>query len=323
MAQSDVKLPQTSQKRCDRTARTKKPYTNSKPCGHINPSSRYFGGGGVRNGVPALVAVTLLVGAVTPAVKAADMSLPSKRLASSDWVITVGADARFESLYVGSNGWRVVPVPYFDARRLGSKEGFHTPRDGLGIALFDNGVLAIGPVGSLIWQRLQSSSSALNGLGNVGFTGLIGGFADYWALPWLRSRVEVMEGFGGATGIQTNLSMDAVVPLSTALTWSGGPRARYVTSGLESPYFSITQAQSAASGLPIYNAGAGWQAVGAGTQLKYRFNPTWATYAFVEYDKLVGVTASSPIVTGPSGSSNQWTLSIGLTYSFAVTGLPF
>jgi outer membrane protein len=93
----------------------------------------------------------------------------------------------------------------------------------------------------------SASSSALNGLGNVGFTGLIGGFADYWALPWLRSRVEVMEGFGGATGIQTNLSMDAVVPLSTALTWSGGPRARYVTSGLESPYFSITQAQSAAS----------------------------------------------------------------------------
>jgi len=269
------------------------------------------------------VAIALLVGAFTPAVKAADISLPSKRPASSDWVITVGADARFEALYVGSNAWRMVPVPYFDARRFGSKEGFHTPRDGVGIALFDNGVLAIGPVGSLIWQRRQSSSSSLNGLGNVDFTGLIGGFVDYWAVPWLRSRVEVMEGFGGATGIQTNLSIDAVVPLSTAVTWSGGPRARYVTSALESPYFSITQSQSIASGLLVYNAGAGWQAVGAGTQLKYRFNPTWATYAFVEYDKLVGPTASSPIVTGPGGSSNQWTLSVGLTYSFAVTGVPF
>jgi hypothetical protein len=88
----------------------------------------------------------LLVGAVTPAVKAADISLPSKRLASSDWVITVGADASVESVYVGANGWRVVPVPYFDARLLGSKEGFHTPRDGRGIALFDNGVTAIGPL---------------------------------------------------------------------------------------------------------------------------------------------------------------------------------
>jgi MipA family protein len=266
---------------------------------------------------------TLLVAALGSPLKAADSALPAKQPTPSDWVVTVGADARLEPLYLGSNGWRVVPVPYVDVRRFGSKEGFHTPRDGVGIALLDNGVLAIGPVGSLIWQRRQSSSSSLNGLGNVDFTGLMGGFLDYWAVPWLRSRVEVMEGFGGATGIQTNLSMDAVVPLSTAVTWSGGPRARYVTSGLESTYFSITQAQSITSGLPVYNAGAGWQAVGAGTQLKYRLNPTWATYAFVEYDKVVGPTASSPIVTGPGGSSNQWTFSIGLTYSFAVTGLPF
>jgi len=161
-----------------------------------------------------------------------------------------------------------------------------------------------------------------HGLGNVDFTGLIGGFVDYWAVPWLRSRVEVMEGFGGATGIQTNLSMDAVVPLSTAVTWSGGPRVRYVTSGLESTISALRQAQSIASGLPAYNAGAAgrpWARHAA----QISAEPTWATYAFVEYDKLVGPTASSPIVTGPGGSSNQWTFSIGLTYSFAVTGLPF
>jgi NAD(P)-dependent dehydrogenase (short-subunit alcohol dehydrogenase family) len=46
----------------------------------------------------------------------------------------------------------------------------------------------------------------------VNFTGLIGGFADYWAMPWLRSRVEVLGGFGGATGVMTNLSVDAVIP---------------------------------------------------------------------------------------------------------------
>jgi MipA family protein len=265
----------------------------------------------------------LLVGALASSVKAADITVPPAQPAPPGWIITVGADARAVPRYMGSNASAIVPVPYFDVRRPGSQEGFHTPRDGTGIALFDNGVLAIGPVGSLIWQRRESYSSSLKGLGNVNFTGLIGGFADYWAMPWLRSRVEVLGGFGGATGVMTNLSIDAVILLSTALTWSGGPRARYVTSGLESPYFSITQEQSIASGLPVYNAGAGWQALGAGTQLKYRFNPTWMTYVFVEYDKLVGITASSPIVTEPGGSSNQWTVGIGLTYSFAMTGLRF
>jgi len=77
------------------------------------------------------------------------------------------------------------------------------------------------------------------------------------------------------------------------------------------------------SAQPVYSAGSGFQAVGAGAQLKYRFNPAWATYGFVEYDKLVGPTANSPIVTGPGGSANQWTVGLGLTYSFVMIGLPF
>ena len=89
------------------------------------------------------------------------------------------------------------------------------------------------------------------------------------------------------------------------------------------PVFQHSQEQSIASGLPVYNAGSGWQALGAGTQLKSRFNPTWMTYAFVEYDKIVGVTASSPIVREPGGNSNPWTLGIGLTYTFTMTGLLF
>jgi MipA family protein len=167
----------------------------------------------------------LLVGALASSVKAADSTVPPPQPAPAGWLITAGADARAVPRYMGSNASAIVPVPYFDVRRPGSQEGFHTPRDGTGIALFDNGVLAIGPVGSLIWRRWESYSSSLKGLGNVNFTGLIGGFADYWAMPWLRSRVEVLGGFGGATGVMTNLSIDAVIPLSKALTWSGGPRA--------------------------------------------------------------------------------------------------
>ena len=85
----------------------------------------------------------------------------------------------------------------------------------------------------------------------------------------------------------------------------------------------ITQEQSISSALPAYSAGGGWQAAGAGTQAKYRFNPAWATYSFIEYDKLIGATAASPIVSGSGGSTNQWTFGIGLTYSFAASGLPF
>jgi outer membrane protein len=142
-------------------------------------------------------------------------------------------------------------------------------------------------------------------------------------MPWLRTRAEVMQGVGAGDGITANLMMDAVIPLSSAMTLSGGPRARYVTAATESPYFTVTQAQSIASGLPAYNAGSGWQSVGAGTQLKYRFNPAWATYGFLEYQRLIGPSLNSPIVTGPGGSNNQFVFGVGVIYSFAMSGLPF
>jgi MipA family protein len=270
-----------------------------------------------------LLAALPVVATAVPAA-AEDFSFrPVEQAAPSDWIITLGADARGVPRYMGSNQEIAVPVPYFDRHRPGTPEKFHSPRDGTGIALYDDGVIAAGPVASLMFPRRQSANPSLNGLGDVGYTVQAGGFLDYWAAKWLRMRVEGLQGFGAASGVTANFSMDAVVPLSPALTLSGGPRARVDTAAAESPYFSINQAQSIASGLPAYNATGGWQAVGAGTQVKYRFNPTWATYSFVEYDKLVGSTAASPVVSGPGGSANQWTFGLGLTYSFAMGGLPF
>jgi outer membrane protein len=261
----------------------------------------------------------LLVWFTVSTVEAADAALPSASPSPGSWIVTIGADVRAVSQYMGSDDFVVAAVPYFDARRAGSPEAFHSPRDSTGFALYDNGVFAAGPVGALIWPRRQAFNPSLN----VAATYEAGAYFDYWAMPWLRTRVEGLQGFGGSTGFTANFAMDAVVPLSTALTWSGGPRTRVVTAAAESPYFSITPAQSIASGLPVFNAGGGWQSVGAGTQLKYRFNPAWASYGFVEYDKLVGSTASSPIVTEAGGSVNQWTMGVGLTYSFALSGLPF
>jgi MipA family protein len=265
----------------------------------------------------------LLVLASMSSVPAADMSLSPAPSAPPAWIITIGGDVRGIPRYPGSKAFDTSGAPYFDMARPGSPERFHGPIDGLGMALFDNHVIAIGPVGTIIWPRDLADSSALNGLSNVGTTVNVGGFVDYWAVPWLRSRAEVMQGFGAGNGVTGRLFMDAVIPLSPAVTVSGGPRARYVTSGTAGPYYNVTQAQSIVSGLPAYNTGSGWQAVGVGTQLKYRFNPTWATYGFVEYEKLVGPSANSPIVTGPGGSANQWTFGLGLTYSFTMTGLPF
>jgi outer membrane protein len=266
----------------------------------------------------------LPLAAMATSVAAEDFTFkPVEQAAPTDWIVTLGADVRGTPRYMGSNQEVPTLSPYFDRHRPGTPEPFHSPRDGTGLPLYENGPIVAGPVGSLIWPRHQHESPSLHGLGDVGATLQLGGYMDYWAARWLRMRVEGMQGFGAANGLTANFAMDAVVPVSPALTLSGGARARADTAAAERPYFSINQAQSNLSGLPTYNASGGLQAVGLGTQAKYRINSTWATYSFVEYDKLVGSTAASPVVSAPGGSTNQWTFGVGLTYSFAMGGLPF
>ena len=75
--------------------------------------------------------------------------------------------------------------------------------------------------------------------------------------------------------------------------------------------------ESAASGLPIYNAGGGIRSVGAGTQLIKQWNTQWATHVFVEYDRLVGDAGDSPIAT-IRGTPDQFTFGAGFAYSFDI-----
>ena len=75
-----------------------------------------------------------------------------------------------------------------------------------------------------------------------------------------------------------------------------------------------------ASGLPVFDVGGGVRSFGAGTQARYQWNAQWASHAFVEYTKLTGDVANSPIVT-QRGSPNQAMFGFGTTYSFDIPAL--
>jgi len=101
----------------------------------------------------------LPVGALTFSAGASDLAVPPAQPVPSDWIITLGADARAVPRYMGSNQWVMVPVPYLDRHRPGSPERFHSPRDGTGVALFDNGVIAMGfLIGMLVGIASQNCS---------------------------------------------------------------------------------------------------------------------------------------------------------------------
>jgi MipA family protein len=236
----------------------------------------------------------------------------------ADWTVTIGAEGRYEPVFQGSkkDGWW--PYPIFAVRRFGAPEPFRGPRDGAGIGLIGDNTFQFGPVGVLKGPRLQKfDPPALQGLGNIPWVLELGVFAEYWMVPWLRTRAEVRQGFGGHHGIVSDIFVDAVVPVGRQWTFSGGPRITLASTPATSRYFSIDAVQSVGSGLPIFDAKGGVRSYGAGTQARYSWTPQFATHAFLEYERLTGDAASSPLVA-QRGTANQLTIGVGATTSFDI-----
>jgi MipA family protein len=245
-------------------------------------------------------------------------TLPFLPSVSGDWTVTIGAGAEMKPDYEGARHVMFSPIPIFYIRRAGSAEPFHGPRDGASVALIDYGGFRAGPVGKIVEARTVSGHPELNGLGDVNTAYEIGGFVEYFAVDWFRARAELLQGFGGHHGVVANFSGDFIVPLSQHWTVSGGPRFTVEDNNATSPYFSITQAQALASGLPVFNAKGGAHSAGVGAQLRYQYNPQWGVHSYVEYQRLLGGAANSPLVT-LRGSPDQLTVGIGASYSFDVT----
>lgn len=244
---------------------------------------------------------------------------PAKAAPARDWTITLGAEGRVLPTYEGSD--RSVPwlLPLINIRRAGTPRDFSSPRDNLSVAILESGKFHLGPTAKLRFPHRERDDTDLRGLGDVGWAFEAGLFAEYWMVDWLRTRVEVRQGFSGHRGIVADVSADLVVPVTKRLTLSSGPRVVMASRKALEPYFGITAAQSAASGYPVYSVSGGVQSYGAGVQARYEWDDRWASHIFMEYDRLSGNAAGSPIVV-LRGSRNQFQFGIGVTYSFDVPG---
>jgi outer membrane scaffolding protein for murein synthesis (MipA/OmpV family) len=241
--------------------------------------------------------------------------LPMLPSPSGNWTVMVGIGGQYMPDFVGSKNGKFMPIPIFSIRRAGSVDQFRGPRDSASIALLDVGNFRTGPAFKYVSSRKSSKYAELTGLGDVKAAYEVGGFVEYYPVDWLRLRSELRQGIGGHTGTVADVSADVIVPLIQRLTISAGPRFTWKSTKATAPYFGIDAAQALASGLPTYDAKGGAHSVGFGSQISYRINPQWEVHAYVEYEKLLGDAADSPLVK-QRGSSNQTTVGLGASYSF-------
>jgi outer membrane scaffolding protein for murein synthesis (MipA/OmpV family) len=241
-----------------------------------------------------------------------------------DWIVTIGIEPRAVPSWPGAADSRfgLTVFPLFNVRKAGTPPEFSGGRDSFGFDLVDLGVFKFGPAFKYVSQVDPQDYNQLKGQAGVHAALQAGVFAEIWPVTWLRLRGELLQGIGGETGLTGNAFLDAVIPFGQ-FRWSAGPRVTYQSSKAVDPYFSVTPAESGSSTIagfpmmPAYSASGGLYSYGAGTQLEYFANDQWAVHGIVEYERLTGSVADSPLVT-QRGSPNQWIFGVGATYAFSM-----
>lgn len=233
------------------------------------------------------------------------------------FIVTVGGGAMAQPKYPGAEDYGIYPLPIIGLRREGQPIPFEAPDDGFGFGLLRGGHgFNFGPDVSFVNKRRDRDVGAP--VGNVGVTVEAGAFAEVYVVDQLRLRVAGRKGLGGHDGWVGDISADLVLRRGGDRTiFSIGPRARLGDGSFHRAYFGVTPAAATATGLPAFNPGGGFYAVGANTSLTQRIGRDWGVYGFAGYDRLVGDAADSPIVRA-FGSRDQFSGGLGLFYEFGV-----
>ncbi len=177
------------------------------------------------------------------------------------------------------------------------------------------GSLRVGPLISINFGRGEGDSPDLKGMGDIGTSFELGAFVSY-LLPNDRVRVRLRQDVaGGHKGAQIQLDYTHTFIRGQRMSLSGTLELEGASAAYMKSFFGVNPLQAARSGLPAYHAATGFKDVNAGMNGSYVINDTWTLFATVNYERLVGSAANSPLIR-LRGDRNNVTASSFIVYGF-------
>lgn len=211
--------------------------------------------------------------------------------------------------YEGSKDYEVIGAPLV-APAGSSDTGFIQFRgpDDVRIRLLNFNGFEAGPVVGWRFDRDESDSARLAGLGDIDGGVVVGGFATYnfgTFKPFVSYNHQVSgDETGGLLrfGAETPLTFGAIkVTALAGATWADDD---YMDA-----YFTVAAPTLI---LPAYDADSGVKDVFVGFNADVPLSAHWSLKVMVQYSHLIGDAADSPIVEDES----QFVGGLGLTYRF-------
>ncbi len=247
--------------------------------------------------------------------------------------ITVGLGAAYLPDYEGSKDYSFSPAPaalaYIDGHTI-TYIGNRVSVDLIGDKANRDWDIQAGPIGVVNLDRTTTSgidNKQVAALGKIGAAVELGGYVGIGKIgvvtsPYDRLSVSVSYRHD-VTGVHDSgiwqPSVNYFTPLSTKAAVGLFATAERAGRGYARRYFSITPDQSAASGLPVYNARAGWKDWSVGGLATYSITGNllkgWKVVGGLTYGRMVNDFGDSPIVS-QVGSRSQWLSALGLAYTF-------
>lgn len=240
--------------------------------------------------------------------------------------LTIGIGAGVSNRYIGSEDFAPQPFPSIEYRFDGGR-AIRTSQFGFEVDVTRSRAMDFGPIVRINTGRndFQSANDpAIEALGIVSATVELGGFVAMSApLSFsdqgppdllVSARASIVQATGGHDGMLIDASIGLVKP-GRKWTFVTSVSATYASGSVQDAFFSINAAGSAASGLNVFDANAGMRDVGLTGVVSYRFAPKWSVTSVINYARLIGDAANSPIVA-ERGSPNQALFGLNVAYTF-------
>ena len=230
------------------------------------------------------------------------------------WTVSIGLTSGVSPDYEGSNNYDFGYGPNF---ALSWRDTIFYKGKTLGVNLINNKNFKAGPIMSWTSGRDEDDNDKLEGLGDVDSSIEVGGFLSYRKKPFRFKMEARQDADSGHEGALVELSAGTSLPFEKPLVFIALGTTWASDDYMES-FFAVDAQQSADSGLKKYDAEAGIKDVSVSMTSGYKITNRWRIGGKLEYKRLVGDAADSPIVD----DENQFLVGISLSYHMGSKILP-
>lgn len=154
---------------------------------------------------------------------------------------------------------------------------------------------SISPSFGMVGSRDADDDAALVGLDEVDRTIELGGRVSYGMGP-VSAYTSLRKGFNGHEGLAGEVGTKYRTELNDRVTLWSGLELGYGDSDYNSTYFGVTPEEAARTDYSEYAPGGGFNSAAITFEARYAINDSTAILGEVEYGKLIGDAADSPIV---------------------------